>query len=205
MTISLANAARSVVAELEQLNNSQANADLSKDQRLRCISRSAAELLHLLVLATQPERVLELGTSSGYSAIWLGSAAALYGGTVTTVEIDAVRPRRARHNLARAGLSTTVDVVDDDALAFARSVTETFGFVFIDLSSSLYVPLFSALRNKIAPGGMIFVDGWTVLANWEREKTLVAYRDLVDAVPDFASALIPLEKGYLLAVREPES
>src|SRR5919204_7060636 len=74
--------------------------------RLRNVEPETARLLSLLIRALAPRRLLELGTSNGYSTIWLADAARSVGGSLVSVEIDATRVDRARENLAEVGRRT---------------------------------------------------------------------------------------------------
>src|SRR5919106_1377012 len=89
--------------------------DAALDDRLaryRILEPETAELLALLVRATNGRRVLEIGTSIGYSTLWLADAAEAIGGSVVSVEIGAERSATARANLERAGLVADLRVGD---------------------------------------------------------------------------------------------
>ena len=79
-------------------------------QRLRNVEPETAELLGVLVRAMSATRVLEVGTSNGYSTIWLGDAAEAVGGTVLSLEIEAERTAQAASNLAEAGVADFVEL-----------------------------------------------------------------------------------------------
>src|SRR6478752_8484259 len=78
-------------------------------EALRNVEPEAAELLGVLIRALSARRVLELGTSNGYSTLWLGDAVEATGGNVLTVEIDPARTAQARANVERAGLDAVVE------------------------------------------------------------------------------------------------
>src|SRR5579875_3489840 len=84
-------------------------------ERLRNLEPDTAALLALLVRATGARRVLELGTSNGYSTVWLADAVAANEGTLTSVELDPERTTQAARNLDRAGLRRVVDLRIQDA------------------------------------------------------------------------------------------
>ncbi len=79
-------------------------------ERRRNLEPDSAQLLHLLVLATGAKRLLELGTSNGYSTIWLGAAVAANEGEMVSVDLDQGRLDEARANVAAAGLEATVEL-----------------------------------------------------------------------------------------------
>src|SRR3954452_19590632 len=78
-------------------------------QRLRNVEPETAELLGVLVRAPGPQRVLEIGTSNGYSTIWLADAAEAVGGSVLSLEIEAERTAQAADNLTQAGVPGFVE------------------------------------------------------------------------------------------------
>lgn len=94
-------------ALLDELHREGARHDAGKadrTERRRNLEPDSARLLHLLALATGARRLLELGTSNGYSTVWLGAAVAANGGEMVSVDVDEGRLDLARANLARAGL-----------------------------------------------------------------------------------------------------
>ena len=198
---SLSSAARTVLDELERQDAAEESAQLPKEQRIRCVSPATAELLHLLILMARPETILEIGTSVGYSTIWLAGAAAQVGGTVVTVEREARKIDLARDHVDRAGLADKVRFVHNDALVGIRAEAGPFDFVFIDISSDLYVSIFDEVRNKTRLGCTCFADGWAKLDNWDTETSLIAYRRRLDEDDEFRSLMIPLEKGCMASVR----
>src|ERR1700754_2764406 len=83
--------------------------------RLRNVEPDTAALISLLIRATRPRRVLELGTSNGYSTLWLAEAAAAVGAALVSVDVDAERTAAARGNLDRGGLAGAVELRTEDA------------------------------------------------------------------------------------------
>src|SRR3954452_3092373 len=99
---------RSLEALLDELYRAGREHDAAKEdrlQRLRNVEPETARLLSVLVRAVRPRRMLEIGTSNGYSTLWLAEAARAVGARLLSVEVDAGRTAQARENLARAGLA----------------------------------------------------------------------------------------------------
>jgi predicted O-methyltransferase YrrM len=91
-------------------------------ERLRNVEPDSAQLLALLVRGTAARRVLELGTSNGFSTLWLADAVRGTGGQVVSADVDAERSAQAAANLERAGLGQAVELrVEDAALALRTS------------------------------------------------------------------------------------
>jgi caffeoyl-CoA O-methyltransferase len=110
-------------------------------------------ILHDLVVRNGHRRILEVGTSTGHSTVWLAWAAAKTGGKVTTIEIDRGRHERALANLERAGLAGYVDARLGDAHDLVKSLPGPWDFVFQDADKEWYLQYFLDLEAKMAPGG----------------------------------------------------
>jgi caffeoyl-CoA O-methyltransferase len=111
------------------------------------------KILHDLVVSHGFKRILEIGTSTGHSGVWLGWAAAKTGGRVTTLEIDKGRRERALASFERAGVSGYVDSRLGDAHELVRQLPGPFDFVFSDADKGWYLRYFLDLDAKVAPGG----------------------------------------------------
>ncbi len=124
------------------------------------IGPAMGKLLYLLARATGARRVLELGTSVGYSAIWLARAVAPVDGTVTTLEWDPVTADTVRHNLAGAGVAGRVEVVVGDAKVWLErhGRGREFDLAFNDIDKEFYSPTLDPLVRAVRPGGLLVFD-----------------------------------------------
>jgi len=124
------------------------------------VGPAMGKLLYLLARASNARRVLELGTSIGYSAIWLARAVAPFGGKVTSLEWDARTAAEARKNLSQAGLSASVEIVVGDALEWlARHARRRrFDLVFNDIDKELYTATLVPIAMMLRPGGLAVFD-----------------------------------------------
>jgi caffeoyl-CoA O-methyltransferase len=111
------------------------------------------QILHELVVKGGYTRILEIGTSTGHSTVWLAWAAAKTGGRVTTIEIDRGRHERALANLKRAGVADYVDARLGDAHDLVKALPGPWDFVFSDADKEWYLQYFLDLEAKMAPGG----------------------------------------------------
>src|SRR5207237_3448176 len=106
---------------------------LERDQRsLRSVDSDVARILTLLALSAPTGAFLELGSSGGYSSLWLSLAARAKGGTLTTVDLDEKKVTLARENISRAGAEGSVQVFHGDALDYATRFEE-IAFCFSDI------------------------------------------------------------------------
>lgn len=111
--------------------------------------------LHDLIVRKGYKRGLEIGSFTGYSAVWMGLAFRKTGGRLVTIEYDAASGRQAQANILRAGLEPVVDARIADAFEEIPKIEGEFDFVFIDAWKPDYVRFLSLVRNRIARGGAI--------------------------------------------------
>ena len=101
--------------ELEQFGQANDGSTTERPRRMLNITRDTGELLAVLVRACVARRVLEIGTSNGYSTLWLASGARAIGGKVTTVEMSDYKIGLAKTTFARSGLAARISLGQDDA------------------------------------------------------------------------------------------
>jgi predicted O-methyltransferase YrrM len=186
-----------LLAELEALGKANDATETARPRRLLNITRDTGEFLAVLVRAMNARRVLEIGTSNGYSTLWLASAARAVGGTVTTVERAEYKVGLARANFARSGLERCITLVHDDA-GHVLHVTApaAFDLVFLDSERPEYPGWWSDLRRVLRPGGLLVVDNAT-----SHPVEMAPFVALVQADGDFTTSLVPVGNGEFLAVK----
>lgn len=111
------------------------------------------KILHDLIIKGRSKNILEIGTSTGHSTIWLAWAAAKTGGRVTTIEIDRERYRDALENFKKAGVAPYIDARLGNAHDLVRTLEGPFDFVFCDADKDWYLQYFIDLAPKISIGG----------------------------------------------------
>ena len=170
---------------------------LGSDDRSLAIGAEVGALLDLLVRSLAPKRILELGTSNGYSTLWLAAAARECGGKVITIEQVAKKQAYARAALEKAGVAGVVEFHNGDAVELLKSLPGPFDFVLVDLWKDLYVPCFDLFYAKLAPGAVIAADNMIQPSGHRAEAA--AYRRAVRAKPDMQSLLLPVGQGIELS------
>ena len=115
-------------------------------------------LLWILTEAVNAQRVVEIGTSNGYSALWICLGLKTTGGKLITHEIDPQRASLARENFKRAGVADLVTVVEGDAHATVTRLKEPIDILFIDADKPGYPDYLNKLLPLIRPGGLILAD-----------------------------------------------
>ncbi|MGE0086175.1 MAG: O-methyltransferase [Desulfococcaceae bacterium] len=116
------------------------------------------QLLSLLVRVSRAKQVLEIGTATGYSSIWLAGACRETGGHLVTAEFSPELAARARANLSKAGLSDCADVWEGDALEMMKNTDAQFDMIFMDIDKEFYFPALSLCRNCLKSGGLMVAD-----------------------------------------------
>ena len=142
-------------------------------------------ILHHLVLKDGHRNILEIGTSTGYSTIWLAWAASKTGGKVTTIEIDEGRHRTALDNFKKAGAAAYIDARLGDAHDLVRTVSGPFDFVFSDADKEWYLRYFRDLAPKVSVNGCFTAHN--VL--WESDPGIKAFLDYVTKDPKFRTTI----------------
>jgi caffeoyl-CoA O-methyltransferase len=186
---------RSVLAQLDEVDAAERAAGLPPARRARQVSPTTGRFLFGLV-ASHPEcRVLEIGGSRGYSAIWLAAAARVGGGRVLSLEHDPDRCEAWRANIAAAGLAEWAELACGDAFGTLRGLEGTFDIVFLDAEKDDYEALFGLARPLLVAGGLVVADN--VLSHAD---TLGAYSAARQTDTTLCSVTVPLDRGLELTV-----
>jgi predicted O-methyltransferase YrrM len=164
-----------------------------RDRFLLPVGRHTGSLLNILVRDSGATRVLEVGTSYGYSTVWLADAVRATGGKVTTLEVIPEKQDHARAQLARAGLTSFVEFRIGDARESLAALSGPFDFVLIDLWKDLYVPCFDLIYPKLSPGAIVVADNM-IQPEVTREEAK-KYQTHVRRFDDVDSVLLPVGSG----------
>ncbi|MBW1840213.1 MAG: O-methyltransferase [Deltaproteobacteria bacterium] len=116
------------------------------------------ELLFLLARVTQARRILELGTATGYSTIYLAGAFQNSEGQLVTLEADEGMAKRAQENFQKAGLAHCIDVRVGDALEEMSGMNAPFDFIFMDIDKEHYIHVLDDCRRLLKTGGLLLAD-----------------------------------------------
>ena len=164
-------------------------------------------LLYLLVKAARAKRVLELGTATGYSGIWLLRGTG--DGTLTTFEVDHNRAERARANFAEAGFGKRAVVVEENAVSGLEKINARFDACFIDLlnafrSEEITRRAAELCLERLDPGGLLMADnalrqGEVLNPKNQQAKNVAFYNDWVAKHPRLESVVIPIRDGLSVA------
>ena len=179
-----------VLARLEAEDASERAAGLPSAQRSRQIERTTGQFLFSLVVSGPSNRILEIGGSRGYSAIWLATGARIVGGRVVSLESDPAKCEAWRRNIADAGLEDVAELVEGDAHATLAAMDEPWDLVFLDAEKDDYERLFGLVRPLLEPGAVVVADN--ILSHPE---PLAAYAAARQADSTLESVTLPLDRG----------
>src|SRR5262249_54706341 len=126
--------------------------------RMRAIVPAAAKFIHMIIRACHYQRVLEIGTSHGYSTLWWASAAQAIGGHVDTIEIAPERAAAARAKLQRAGGQAMVRSYEADPRAVLPTLNEPYDLIFLDSEKDDYQSFLDLIKPQTKIGGLIMAD-----------------------------------------------
>jgi len=135
--------------------------DILARQRYRNVPPQDGRLLRLLAESMNAKNVVEIGTSTGYSGIWLGMALQKTGGKLTTFEIDAQRAATARANFKRAGMADIITLVEGDAHEKVTNLKDPIDILFLDADKQGYIDYLNKLLPLIRPGGLVIAHNIT--------------------------------------------
>ena len=131
--------------------------DIEATQNHYIIGPTRGRILEKIAKEFHPQRILEIGTNVGYSAILMGKELPKYA-KITTIEIDPKFAEQARKNIQRANIKPTIEILVGDALEIIPTLKDEYDFVFIDAVKSQYYAYLQALEPNLFRGSMIVAD-----------------------------------------------
>jgi caffeoyl-CoA O-methyltransferase len=143
------------------------------------IDADNGRMLRLLAETAGAKNVVEIGTSTGYSALWTCLALQNTGGRLKTFEIDPGRAEQARKHFAQAGVDGLVEVVVGDAHENVKRLKDPIDLVFLDADKEGYASYLQALLPLVRPGGLITADNVAMAPDYVKAVTTDAQLDTV--------------------------
>jgi caffeoyl-CoA O-methyltransferase len=191
-----ANAAeKKILSILEDMNQNQSRGMMN-------VPPADGRLLRLLTEAVNAKHVVEIGTSNGYSGIWLCLALRTTGGKLTTHEIDARRASLARENFKRAGVDNLITLVEGDAHEEITKLKEQIDVVFIDADKEGYVDYLNKLLPLVRPGGLILAHNVNMRGG---RQNIQDYVTAVTTNPDLETIFYEQGAGVSVTLKKLQS
>jgi predicted O-methyltransferase YrrM len=154
-------------------------------------------LLRILTEGVKAQRVVEIGTSNGYSALWICLGLQTTGGKLITHEIDPAAAALARANFKRAGVDNLVTVVEGDAHETVRQLKDPIDLLFIDADKDGYLDYLNKLLPLVRPGGLILAD------NVSRPSPSPAFLKAITTNPNLETVFLNMQStGISLSVKK---
>jgi predicted O-methyltransferase YrrM len=177
---------------LEQIDAKDRTDGTPRSQRLRQIPPQTGRFLALLAANAPDGAYLEIGTSAGYSALWISVACEMLGRTLHTFEVLPEKVRLARETFQVAQVEKTVNLVEGDVRDHL-SQFENIAFCFLDAEKEVYGECYEAVVPKLVTGGLLIADN--AINHQETLKPMLE-RALTDERVD--ALIVPIGKGELL-------
>jgi predicted O-methyltransferase YrrM len=174
-----------ILRELENLRTS--------GQTYLSVPEGDGRILRMLAESTGARHVVEVGTSTGYSGLWLCLGMEQTGGRLTTFELDASRAARARELFGRAGVGERVTVIVGDAHANVKRLTEPIDLVFLDADKEGYVDYLRTLLPLVRPGGLIVAHNM---------KSASGYVEYLAGIPELDTVLLTQGSGLSVTLKK---
>lgn len=192
-------ALQALLSEIEHFGDANDAAHDERAKRMLNITRGTGQFLAHVVGAMGARDILEVGTSNGYSTLWLADAAASTGGHVTTIEMAPFKLTMARRNFAASGLNQRITQREGDAgQVLAQAPDASCDLVFLDSERAAYPGWWPDLKRILRPHGVLIVDNATSHA-----AEMAPFVQVVAADGGFATTLVDVGKGELVASRDP--
>jgi predicted O-methyltransferase YrrM len=189
---------QTLLKELENFGMENDSVKVEKSERMRNVTPETGKFLSFMATLTQAKNILEIGTSNGYSTLWLAESAANNGGQVTTLEYSGAKAELAKMNFEKSGMQKWIDLHAVDAGEFITRVdADTVDLLFLDSDRTEYMEWWMDLKRMIKKGGLVIVDNITT--HWSELKTFV---DMVSSDADFSSFTISNGCGLLLLTKK---
>ncbi len=187
---------RDLLAELEAWGQENDEREQEHNRKMLNLEPSTAKLISILVRSSQRRRLLEIGTSNGYSTIWLAWAMRATGGRVTSIDRNADKQAMADSNLRRAGLRDRVELLCGDATEVIGRLPGPFDLVFFDADRLSAPAQLRLLLPKLMPGALVLADNAT-----SHPDQIADYLNAIQALPEFDHLVVPVGKGLSLAFK----
>lgn len=162
------------------------------------ISRTTAEFMYNMIVDSKAQSVIEVGTSNGYSGIWLAKALKKTGGKLTTIEFYDKRLDIAKENFEKCGVADIIDTKKGDAATILEYLPEDYkvDFAFVDANKAQYIKFFHLIEPHLNVGGYLACDN--VLSHAKKVQPFI---DDINANPNYENVVLPLPAGLSLAKR----
>jgi predicted O-methyltransferase YrrM len=185
---------RAFLRKLEEQGRTHDAQEPEHSRKLLNLEPETAEIVSILARSSGARRVLEIGTSNGYSSIWLAASIGPEGGRVITIDRSPEKQEMARANLAQAGVLEYVDLRLGDATEIVKTLPGPFDFVFFDADRISAPKQLALLLPRLAHPALILADN--ALSHPDQ---IAGYLAAIAGLHDVQHVIIPVGKGLSVA------
>lgn len=186
--------------------DNETEAVLKALEETRCefwnLDRASANFLNMLIKINNSKNVLEIGTSNGYSGIWILKALKETSGSYTTIEFWEKRQSVARKNFSKLvpevptnpKIGSAIIVLQDLLTDIEKNKIDKFDFVFIDANKKEYIDYFSYVDKMLKPNGLIVADN--ILSHYNKVENYVKH---LYSLNNYQSQIVSIGTGMMLS------
>lgn len=175
------------------------------------VDDDVARMLQVLITMVKPRRILEIGTSIGFSTVSMAKVIKPYGGKIVTIEMDEEVAQQAAKNFVREGVKEQIELRIGEARAITSGINETFDLIFQDVGDkTLYAEMLEDYIRLLKPGGLLVAeDTLFPVFDFGSEygdltqmcESLDRFNKKIADCPHFESTLLPIGDGLTIAVK----
>jgi predicted O-methyltransferase YrrM len=188
---------RELLQELTQQGLENDARETERSRMMLNLEPPSAQLLSILVRAAAVKSALEIGTSNGYSTIWLAWSLAAVGGRIVSIDRNPDKHAMARENLRRAGFLDRVELRTGDAVEIIRGLAGPFDFAFLDADRRKFPEIMEVLLPKLAKKALVVADNVH-----SHPEEIAEFLKLIASLSEFQHTIVPVGKGLSIPYRE---
>ena len=183
--------------------------EIPSEKRLNCISKNIGMFYNILLKSINAKKILEIGTSVGYSGLWfadvvMSNTQSESNGKIITIEREKFKIDNATRNFEEAGVSSLIKIRKGEARKILHEIKEEFGenyfdFIFIDADKESYIEYFDLCLPLVRKGGIIGADN--ILLPERFNEMMDDYLSHVRSNPNVQSVTVPIDNGEEVTIK----
>ena len=181
--------------------------DVPSEKRLNCISKNIGTFYDILLKSISAKRILEIGTSVGYSGLWFADAVmsnTQSEGQIITIDREKFKIDNATRNFEEAGVSSLIKIREGEASKILHEIKEEFvedyfDFIFIDADKESYIEYFDLCLPLVRKGGIVAADN--ILLPERFNEIMADYLSHIRKNPNVQSVTVPIDNGEEVTIK----
>ena len=183
--------------------------EIPSEKRLNCISKNIGMFYNILLKSINAKKILEIGTSVGYSGLWfadvvMSNTQSESNGKIITIEREKFKIDNATQNFEEAGVGSLIKIREGEARKILREIKEEFSenyfdFIFIDADKESYIEYFDLCLPLVRKGGIIGADN--ILFPERFNEMMADYLSHVKSKPNVQSVTVPIDNGEEVTIK----